>query len=199
MSDENMSVMDETQEQQQQNSDANRDGLAEVQELKTKFEAQEKELADIRAALKKANEEAAKNRIAKNDANTQAEQAKTEAEQLLEKIEALQNSQAEMAEQLKNKEAISKQYALRVAITDAASKQNFVSPQDASAFLNTQEIEYDEFGNPVGVAELIEKLAKEKPYLIKKSSNSGMSVNPLDGRNAKETDEEKRARLSKYY
>jgi TolA-binding protein len=81
---------------------------------------------------------------------------------------------------------------LRIEIE--AAKQAFNDPLDAVRMIDRAALEYDDDGTPTNVGELLDKLVKDKPYLIA-SKASGNGVPPVpEATEPGVSDEEKRRR-----
>lgn len=75
-------------------------------------------------------------------------------------------------------EARMKSLEVRVAVTGAASKVGFIDPEDAFRLLDADDIEYDSDGSPKNVDRLLAALAKNKPHLIRGSTNGSFDGGP---------------------
>jgi hypothetical protein len=64
-------------------------------------------------------------------------------------------------------EARARQRVIRSEVRVVASELGFADPSDAHRFLDDDAIELDDDGEPKNVKALLEKLAKDKPYLLK--------------------------------
>lgn len=132
----------------------------------TKLEDLQQKLTQMQAALKKANAEAAKNRHTANE--LQKFKESIESERLSDA-----DKQAKLIEQLTKDAAAAKKEAeaLRLdhAITEAASRLNFMNLEDAHMYLKREdkhaEIEYDsETKQPSNITELLEAALLERPH-----------------------------------
>ncbi len=56
--------------------------------------------------------------------------------------------------------------AITGSIKEAAGAAGFANPQDAAAFIDPADVQTDDDGRPVGVTDLVKKLAEERPYLL---------------------------------
>lgn len=114
-----------------------------------------------------------------------------EAKQKLAEIES-QRSQQEEADLVKRKEwetlAEKRQKEIESykgkfetaqidnAIINEAAKKGITDLDAAKKLIERSKISLDENGNPQGVAEAVEQLAKDKPYLLGQKSNNNSSV-----------------------
>lgn len=123
------------------------------------------ELEALRAALKKANHEAASRRK-KLDEYEKAEEERKLAE--MTELEKAQAKLAEMAAQLEAAENARQATMIRSAIEREAVAQNFHDPADAWRFLEPDAVTLD--GDKVaGVETALKALAKARPYLVKQA------------------------------
>lgn len=116
--------------------------------------AQAKELEELRAKVKAADD--AKLSETERLAN-EAQEAKIKAERL---------------------EADLREERTLGAVEREATKLQFSNPAVAYRLLDRSKIEYGDDGKPKNVATLLEALAKEEPYLIKSSTNGTTPGNP---------------------
>lgn len=137
----------------------------------------ESELETLRAALRKANAEAADRRkkleqmeaAEKRKADAQlseVEQAKKRADEAEAKLEAMQSSMRDRA--------------IRHAIEIEASKAGFADPSDAVALADISAVQYDDDGKVSGADAAVKALAKAKPHLVK-AAQPPPNTNGRDG------------------
>jgi hypothetical protein len=84
----------------------------------------------------------------------------------------------------------------------AANTFQWHDPADALRLADLRDVEIEEDGTVVGLKEALQKLAREKPHLIKsdkKDEPKGKSGSPTNGRRKGETKKPDRATLSKTY
>jgi hypothetical protein len=72
---------------------------------------------------------------------------------------------------------------------------NFLDPSDAWRLLDLSALDFDENGEPLGIAEKLQALAKEKPYLLRKPA--AVETNVREGRGKQEASAEERLKLLK--
>src|SRR6266516_5561441 len=144
------------------------------------LDAVQKELADLKAALKKANDEAKTHRLKANELDKlkgEIEASKlTETERLQKQLAELQ-SQHEEYTQAQTERAIKHEVALEAA--KLGVDPNYLDK--VARFLEWEEIEVDENGNPTNIHEMVEQLVKDMPGLRGKGASvptSGGATNP---------------------
>ena len=138
----------------------------------------------LRDALKRANEQAAKSRI---DAKRLAELEKAEADRQAASLSETQK----IAKRADEAEAALKAARGRIGAAElkvAASALGIIDPDIAAALLGSK-VEYDGDGEPTNVAELVKQLKGDKPHLFagapaapttpsRPAANSGGATNP---------------------
>jgi len=92
---------------------------------------------------------------------------KTEAEKLREALEAEKAKAKSAAEQ-------AKRALIKAAFAEAAIAANLVSVDDAFLLADLSNVEVSDDGTVTGVKEAVEKLAREKPYLVKQGGPGGV-------------------------
>src|SRR5690606_33804793 len=92
---------------------------------------------------------------------------KTEAEKLREALEAEKAKAKSAAEQ-------AKRALIKAAFAEAAIAANLVSVDDAFLLADLSGVEVSDDGTVTGVKEAVEKLAREKPYLVKQGGPGGV-------------------------
>jgi len=126
------------------------------EELKAELEA-------ARAALHKANKEAASRRKAleafeaKEEERRQAEMSELEKAQA--KIAELEAERANAQQEITN-------MRIRTALTAAATQLNFHNPDDAAEMVDWSGLSVED-GKVEGVEQAVKQLVKDRPYLIK--------------------------------
>lgn len=93
----------------------------------------------------------------------------------LDEIEASQLSESEkvtkerdaLKASLDEAEKKSRDRVIRSEVRVLASELNFADPADAYVMLDLSAVEFDDAGEPKDLKPLLEKLAKDKPYLLK--------------------------------
>lgn len=107
---------------------------------------------EARAEKKRADELAAK--LAEH------EQAKlSETEKATARADAAEKALSDMQGRMR-------QQAVRHAVASAARDQGFINPDDAPKFLDLDSIDFDDAGEPQGIADRVKALATERPYLL---------------------------------
>jgi len=136
-----------------------------------------KQIADLQAALKKANTESATHRHKAKELDDL--KAKIEAEKLSE-TEKLQKQLSTLQSQHDLALRQSQERAVGYEVRLQAAQMGIVDPDAAAKLLDWSELEYDEDGSPKNVATLLKELLKKKPYLIGKvpTPTSGGATNP---------------------
>lgn len=136
----------------------------------------QKQIEELKAALKKANTEAATHRHKANELDKL--KADAEAAQLSE-AEKTQRKLAELQAQydtaIREKQEIATNAEVRLQAT-----QMGIDPRAASKLLDSAAIERDDQGNPTNVPALLKDLVKEYPFLAGKAPapTSGGATNP---------------------
>lgn len=131
------------------------------------------ELARVRKALKKANEEAASHRHKAKELDelkSKAEQEKlSEVERLQLRIQELETAQSNaLIEQQETR--------VKVAIAKSAVQLNIVDIEAAEKLISWAEIEYSENGMPENIDALLKDLVKAKPYLVSQTTQQRYSA-----------------------
>jgi hypothetical protein len=130
-----------------------------------------KELDSLRAALKKANAEAASHRHKAKELDDLKARAEQEKLSDLERI----SKRAEAAEQ---KASIYQQRLAAMAVQLEAQRLGIVDP-DVAATLVASQLEYGDDGMPANAKQLLQELLKAKPYLEGPNESSQPSrMNP---------------------
>jgi multidrug efflux pump subunit AcrA (membrane-fusion protein) len=125
----------------------------------------QEELAKLRAALKKANKEAAERRKLLEQYEAERKQ-KEEAE--LSELDKLRRQLEQEQKRREEAERRARERLLKAEVQAHATRLNFLDPGDAWRLLDLSDIDYDENGEPLGIAEKLQVLAKEKPYLLRR-------------------------------
>lgn len=141
---------------------ANQPPAGESQQAATGDAKQELEL--MRAALKKANAEAAERRK-KLDAYEKAEADRKAAD--LSEVERAKKALADAQEAAKKMQAELSESRIKAAIEMEAVKMGFYDAADARALVDMSAVEIDEAGKVKGAADALKALAKARPYLLK--------------------------------
>lgn len=108
--------------------------------------------------------EAAENR---RKAATAEAKLKEQDDAKLSETERLQKERDEARTKAEQIEARARQRVIRSEVRVVASELGFADPSDAHRFLDDDAIELDDDGEPKNVKALLEKLAKDKSYLLK--------------------------------
>jgi hypothetical protein len=126
------------------------------------------------AALRKENAERRVKLTAFEKAQADAEAAK------LTELEKAKKAQADAEAKATQHEREMQELRVTVSIERQASKLGIVDSEAAAKLLDWSEIEYDDAGKPKNIDKLLEKLAKDKPYLVGKpgAATSGGASNP---------------------
>lgn len=124
-----------------------------------------------------------------------------EVETLKAKLKEIEDAQLSESEKLKKDneelkasvtaaEQKSRDRVIRSEVRVIASELGFADPSDAIAFIDTSAIEFDEDGEPKGIKALLEKLAKDKAYLLKTTTGTtGVPGTPRPNGQAQTRDE----------
>jgi hypothetical protein len=173
----------ETPETEQQSTT----GTEQQPESQPSAEDLTKELEKARAALKKANKEAASYRNAEKELKALKDQI--EAEKLSEK-ERLEKRLADLQKAHDDAIRQAQEYKINTEVKLQAAQSGFSDPNDAIKFLDWSEIEYDDNGAPSNVAELVADLLKAKPYLARPQSRQAPNVSATNpSRSARVSDD----------
>jgi len=128
-----------------------------------------------------------------------AELEKAEAEKARAQLSETERLKAERDDALKAVETAkgeAKTARIRSAIEAKAAMLGFADSQDAYLMIDSGSIELDARGNAQGIDELLNDLAKAKPYLVTKPERVVRStLNPGGAGPVTETDAERRRRL----
>jgi hypothetical protein len=137
----------------------------------------QKELAELKAALKKANAESASHRHKAKELDDLKAQA--EASQLSE-TEKLQKKLTDMQAKLDETTKASQERVVTSEVRTQAAQLGFINPAVAAQLLNRSEIVFDGSGEPTNIGDLLKALLKENSYLAGKpvASTSGGATNP---------------------
>ena len=119
------------------------------------------------------------------------EQAKEDEKSAVEKLQEELENFKKQAEQERERAARIKRES---QIKDSANKLDFNDPSDAITFLDQSKFEYDDDGNIQNADTLLNELAENKPYLIKKATSFQNPANPGGGQKPLNENE----RLQKY-
>jgi multidrug efflux pump subunit AcrA (membrane-fusion protein) len=134
----------------------------------------------IEAALKKANSEAKNYRLEAEELKKYKEAAEsaklTDQERLDKEREQLKQQLADLQKAHEDTIRQAKEYKVNTEVRLQAAQSGFSDPNDAVKFLNWDDIETDDDGNPTNVSELVANLLKTKPYLAKPTSRSAPAV-----------------------
>jgi len=122
------------------------------------------ELAQTRAALRRANKEAAERRK-RLQAIEEAEAKRKEAE--LSEVEKAKKRAEEAEARLEKLQSEMEQQAIRHAMMIEASNLHFYNPEEAIRLADLSLVEIDDEGRVKGAKAALEALAKQSPYLIK--------------------------------
>lgn len=99
---------------------------------------------------------------------TQAE----EAEEYKPLYESEREKREKAEREAQEAEERARQKLTRAAILEAATGQNFIAPHDAYRFVDFEEVEYDEDGDPLNVDDLVSSIAESHAYLLKDEESS---------------------------
>lgn len=137
----------------------------------------EKDIQELKAALKRANSEAASHRHKAKELDDL--KSKLEADKLTE-TEKLQKRLSELQNQYDTATRQSQEQIIKYSVRLSAAKLGVVDPDDAAKLLDWSELDYDESGNPTNVDKLLKKLVEAKPWMLqqqKQVANVG-ATNP---------------------
>ena len=149
------------------------------------------ELDRVRKALADANKEAAARRK-KLEALEKAEADRQQAQ--MSELEKAQAKLAELEKRAAEAEAGKRQALIRAAVIARATVQGFREPEDVLRFLDAGAVQITDDGQVTNADDLLQKLAKAKPYLLQPTGTVG-ATNPGRGQGTGESDEARRARL----
>lgn len=135
------------------------------------------ELDTLKAALRKANAEAAERR--KRIEQLEADEKRRADEQLSEVEKAVKRAAAAEAE-LESMRATLRERAIRYAVESEAARAGFVDPADAVALADLTAVQYDD-GTVTGAESVVKALAKAKPHLLKVAQPAPPNTNGRDG------------------
>jgi hypothetical protein len=142
----------------------------------------QKEIERLTASLKRANKEAKDEREAANDLRKFKEQI--ESQQLTEK-DRLEKQLADLQKAQEDYRISTQQRLVTQELRVQASDLGFADLSDALRLIDYAELDYDGDGVPTNARKLLEKLAKDKPYLLSatlaqqaRSQSPGNSPNP---------------------
>lgn len=93
-------------------------------------------------------------------------------------IEKLTEAAAKEKERADKAEANFRSLSVRFAVTASAGKLGFIDPEDAYRFLDAEDIDYDDNGEPKNIDKLLGSLAKAKPHLVRGSTNGSGDGGP---------------------
>ncbi len=154
------------------------EGASEEGQLTVTPEEAQAELTRVRAALKKANAEAAERRK-KLKAFEEAEQKRKDAE--LSDKERLERQLVAAQQAQEEAEAMVNDVLLRTAVDRAAAKAGFIDPEVAYQLADLSGVEIGEDGEVAGVEKALKGLAKDKPYLLKQEGSQQLDINAGKG------------------
>lgn len=126
------------------------------------------ELEDTRAALKKANKEAA-DRRKRLDALEAAEQKRKDAE--LSEVERLQAQVDAAKSSAEAATAAANERLMRASVLAEASKLEFLDPSDAWRMVDRDGLSIGDDGEVTGAVDALKALVKAKPYLIRQKQS----------------------------
>jgi hypothetical protein len=142
----------------------------------------QKEIERLTASLKRANKEAKDEREAANDLRKFKEQI--ESQQMTEK-DRLEKQLADLQKAHEDYRISTQQRLVTQELRVQASDLGFADLSDALRLIDYAELDYDEDGVPTNARKLLEKLAKDKSYLLSatlaqqaRSQSPGNSPNP---------------------
>jgi hypothetical protein len=98
-------------------------------------------------------------------------QQRTEAENLQIRLQELERQNSSLQHDLV-------ETRLRVEVTEAAHALNFLNEGDAMRFLDRDQLQLDDDGQPKNVRALLKKVAEEKPYLVKDEGSASIPATP---------------------
>jgi Spy/CpxP family protein refolding chaperone len=111
----------------------------------------------------------------------------SEQEKLKKKVQELEDAQAEAERQAKTMELEVNEKLVRAEVRMAAATMQFVSPDDAYSLADLADVKVEEDGSVKGVDKALEKLAKDKPYLLKAEDGQSGAGTPPRGRGSTTT------------
>ena len=96
----------------------------------------------------------------------------TEQERQKKELDEATAAKADMEAKLKAKELEAQGILIRAEVRVQAAKLGFANPDDAYALADLAAVKVTDAGEVAGVDKALEKLAKDKPYLINKDSGA---------------------------
>lgn len=132
---------------------------------------------DVRTYLEKQQRDAAEARREAAKYRTDLRTAQGEVEKFRQAtMTDEQRRQAEADALRKENETLKEQArtaGLQAAVTEQATALRFHSPRAALAMLDRSQIEYDDNGKPTNLRALLEKVAADEPYLVRRQGPGG--------------------------
>jgi len=130
------------------------------------------------------------------DLQAAAAKLKEIEETQLSETERLQKKLAELEQAKGQAETLARDTAVRSAVIAAAAKLNFNDPNDAFALIDVSQIQFDDEGQVKNAEALVEKLAKDRDYLLKRGAGSLEPFAPgSEGSPVRETAAQMRQRI----
>jgi len=84
---------------------------------------------------------------------------------------------------------------VEAAVTAEAAKLRFRDPADAMAFVRPDDLIFDDDGKPTNSAEVVQRIAHERGYLIAPATSNSSTGAPASGPEREETFDERRRRI----
>ena len=111
----------------------------------------------------------------------------SDKERLEGEIQELKDAQTKAEQTATDREAQVKQRLIRAEVRIVATELGFTDPSDAYKVADLSSVEIDDEGQVTGVKKVLEKLAKDKPYLLQAGSaaNRGLGTPPRGGSGGK--------------
>lgn len=100
----------------------------------------------------------------------------SEREKLEKRIAELEQAEAEAKSKAEVREMEVNEKLIRAEVRVVAAGMGFVNPEDAYGLADLADIALDDDGAVQGVKKALEKLAKEKPYLLDGKSDGGVGT-----------------------
>lgn len=107
-----------------------------------------------------------------DDLKTKATEYDKLAEAQKTELQKAQDRAAELEQKMTAAEQRAQETALKAAVISEAAKKNVIDPDVAVALIDKGALEFGEDGSPMNVAELVDALLEQRPYLVAASGGS---------------------------
>lgn len=143
---------------------------------RTRTEARQRATAELLQQFGAETPEALAERLQRLQELEQAQLSEQERAQA--RLQELENKLAQRDAAVAEAQAQMQRLRIEQAVQSAAVAANFRTPADALALIDITAVVLDDSGQPKGVAELVAKLAEERPYLVAEQSATGRTPRP---------------------